>query len=103
MLARLKRSSTKAILTRTPKSAVPAEQALALSFEDALRELESIVANMEDGSLSLDQSLAAYRRGAELVRHCESALAAAKDQVRVLDGELLRPAGDLLAAPEDRG
>lgn len=90
-------------MTRTPKSVLPAEQPAVLSFEDALRELEAIVAKMEDGSLSLDQSLAAYRRGAELVRHCETALAAAKEQVRVLDGELLRPAGDLLAAPDERG
>ena len=81
---------------------MPAEQT-ALRFEDALRELESIVANMEDGSLSLDQSLAAYRRGAELVRHCETALTAAKEQVRVLDGELLRPAGDSIVSPDERG
>ena len=90
-------------MTRIPESALSGEQTAALSFEDALRELEAIVANMEDGSLSLDQSLAAYRRGAELVRHCETALAAAKEQVRVLDGELLRPAGDLLARPGGRG
>jgi len=64
-------------------------------FEKALEELETIVLRMEDGSLSLDQSLAAYRRGAELVKVCENALEHAKEQVRVLDGELLRPLSEM--------
>lgn len=68
-----------------------------------MRELESIVTRMEDGSLSLDQSLATYRRGAELVKVCEAALDAAKEQVRVLDGELLRPAGEMIARLDERG
>ena len=64
-------------------------------FERALEELETIVQQMEDGTLSLDQSLAAYRRGAELVKACESALEHVKEQVRVLDGALLRPLADV--------
>lgn len=64
-------------------------------FERALEELETIVQQMEDGTLSLDQSLAAYRRGAELVKSCESALEHVKEQVRVLDGGLLRPLADV--------
>ena len=66
-----------------------------MPFEQALDELETIVAQMEDGTLSLDQSLAAYRRGAELVKVCETALEHAKEQVRVLDGELLRPLSEM--------
>ena len=66
-------------------------------FEHALEELESIVMRMEDGSLSLDQSLAAYRRGAALVKVCETALEHAKEQVRVLDGELLRPLSEMVS------
>jgi exodeoxyribonuclease VII small subunit len=66
-----------------------------IPFERALDELETIVAQMEDGTLSLDQSLAAYKRGAELVKVCETALERAKEQVRVLDGELLRPIGEV--------
>ena len=66
-----------------------------MPFERALEELETIVAQMEDGTLSLDQSLAAYRRGAELVKICETALEHAKEQVRVLDGELLRPLSEM--------
>ena len=74
----------------------PVERADAsVPFEKALDELESLVQHMEDGTLSLDQSLAAYRRGAELVKVCESALERAKEQVRVLDGELLRPLSEM--------
>ncbi len=73
------------------------------SFEQALEELETIVERMEDGSLSLDQSLAAYKRGAELVKICETALERAKEQVRVLDGELLRPLSEMPARGSDRG
>ena len=72
-------------------------------FEEALDELETIVAQMEDGTLSLDQSLNAYRRGAELVKICETALERAKEQVRVLDGELLRPLSDVTARGSERG
>ena len=73
------------------------------SFEQALEELETIVERMEDGSLSLDQSLASYKRGAELVKICETALEHAKEQVRVLDGELLRPLSEMPARGSDRG
>lgn len=72
-------------------------------FEHALEELETIVQQMEDGTLSLDQSLAAYRRGAELVKACETALEHVKEQVRVLDGGLLRPLADVPARSSDRG
>ena len=73
------------------------------SFEEALEELETIVERMEDGSLSLDQSLAAYQRGAQLVKICETALERAKEQVRVLDGELLRPLSEMSVRGSDRG
>ena len=72
------------------------------SFEKALEELETIVVRMEDGSLSLDQSLASYQRGAELVKICETALERAKEQVRVLDGELLRPLSEMPVRGSDR-
>ena len=69
------------------------------SFEKALAELESIVAKMEDGGLSLEQSLAAHKRGLELARQCRERLEAAQHQVRVLEGEVLKP----LAAASDGG
>ena len=65
--------------------------ALPQDFETALAELESLVAAMEDGSLPLEQSLAAYRRGVELTRVCQDRLAQAEQQVKVLEGDLLRP------------
>ncbi len=62
-----------------------------------MRELETIVARMDDGSLTLEESLAAYKRGAELVRRCQEALEAVREQVQILDGEMLKPAGELFA------
>jgi len=54
------------------------------TFETALAELESLVASMEAGQLPLDQSLAAYKRGAELLQFCQKSLADAQQQVKVL-------------------
>ena len=62
-----------------------------LSFEQALDELEGLVRRMEAGELSLDDSIAAYRRGAELTKHCQGKLAAAEQEITRLDGELLTP------------
>ena len=60
------------------------------SFEKALAELEGIVAKMEDGGLSLEQSLAAHKRGLELAKLCRARLDAAQQQVKVLEGEVLK-------------
>jgi len=65
----------------------PAED---LTFERALEELEALVARMEDGKLPLEESLAAYQRGAELIKFCESKLADAQARIAVLDGDTLR-------------
>jgi exodeoxyribonuclease VII small subunit len=62
-----------------------------LSYEDAVSELEQLVQRMEGGTLSLEESLAAYRRGAELVAHCRKTLADVQQQVKVLEGDLLKP------------
>jgi exodeoxyribonuclease VII small subunit len=55
------------------------------SFEVALAELEQVVADMEVGKLSLEDSLSAYRRGAELLQICRSRLEDAQQQVRILE------------------
>ncbi|MBI1243503.1 MAG: exodeoxyribonuclease VII small subunit [Alphaproteobacteria bacterium] len=52
-----------------------------LSFEDALRELEEIVRTLEQGKGKLDDSVAAYERGAQLKRHCENKLAEAASRI----------------------
>lgn len=53
----------------------------ALSFEDAMEELESIVRALEDGRGQLDEAISAYERGSALKRHCEDLLK--KAQMRV--------------------
>jgi exodeoxyribonuclease VII small subunit len=71
-------------MSKAPRSQPPQ------SFEAALAELEKIVSSMEDGELPLERSLAAYRRGAELLKYCQSALADAQQQVKVLEDGILR-------------
>ena len=61
-----------------------------LSFESALAELERVVADMEAGKLSLEDSLAAYQRGAELLQLCRVRLDDAQQQVRVLEEGTLK-------------
>lgn len=60
------------------------------SFEAALAELETIVQDMESGKLSLEESLAAYQRGAELLKYCQGALASAEQKIQVLEAGELR-------------
>jgi exodeoxyribonuclease VII small subunit len=60
-------------------------------YESALAELDALVADMEAGQLSLEASLAAYRRGAELLAFCRRQLAAAEQQVRILEDGNLQP------------
>ena len=61
-----------------------------LTFEKALEELEGLVARMEDGRLPLEESLAAYQRGAALIKFCESRLTDAQARIAVLEGDQLR-------------
>jgi exodeoxyribonuclease VII small subunit len=68
----------------------PAPSADALTFEKALAELEALVHRMEDGKLPLEESLAAYQRGTELLKFCESRLTDAQARVAILEGESLR-------------
>ena len=60
------------------------------TFESALGELENIVTRMEGGQLSLEQSLTAYKRGAELLKFCQAQLADAQQQVKVLEAGTLK-------------
>ena len=61
-----------------------------LTFEKALEELEALVARKEDGKLPLEESLASYQRGAELIKFCESKLSDAQARIAILDGDTLR-------------
>jgi exodeoxyribonuclease VII small subunit len=63
---------------------------LPTTFESALNELESVVARMESGELDLEQSLAAYKRGAALLQYCQSKLQDAQQQIKILEAGVLR-------------
>jgi exodeoxyribonuclease VII small subunit len=79
---------TSKLFTMSKKSA-PSEQPA--SFEDAMAELEQLVAQMEAGELPLEASVAAYKRGSELVKFCTGQLDKVDSQVKVLEGEMLKP------------
>ncbi len=61
-----------------------------LKFEVALTELEQIVQAMEGGRLPLDESIAAYRRGSELLKHCQQQLSDAERKIQILEDGALR-------------
>jgi exodeoxyribonuclease VII small subunit len=82
-------STSRDLLSPAAPVAATAEEA-GPSFEAALAELESIVASMETGELSLEQSLAAYRRGAQLLQSCQAVLKNAQQQVKILEAGLLQ-------------
>jgi len=70
------------------RSTAPAAEGL--KFETALAELEQIVQAMEGGRLPLDESIAAYRRGSELLKHCQQQLSDAERKIQVLENGALR-------------
>jgi exodeoxyribonuclease VII small subunit len=71
-----------------PRSAVSTAKEPA-TYEQALAELDRLVAQMESGQLPLDELLDGYRRGAELLNFCRARLQSVEEQVKVLeDGQL---------------
>lgn len=72
-------------------SSAPPAPALPATYEAALRELEELVSSLESGQLPLDQLLAGYQRGAQLLAFCKSRLEIVENQVRVLEGNELKP------------
>lgn len=61
------------------------------SYEEALAELEQLVGRMESGALPLDQLLASYQRGAQLLQFCRTRLEAVEEQVKLLEEGQLKP------------
>jgi exodeoxyribonuclease VII small subunit len=57
-----------------------------LRYEEAVSELEGIIAKMESGKLSLEDTLGAYKRGAELLKHCQQVLEQVEQQVKTFQG-----------------
>lgn len=84
--------------SKTPTAAEPVAEPAA-DFERSLAELEAIVDKLEQGDLSLDDSLRQFERGVQLTRACQSALKQAEQKVEIL---LRRSGADELAtAPFD--
>ncbi|MES2980144.1 MAG: exodeoxyribonuclease VII small subunit [Pseudomonadota bacterium] len=63
----------------------------ALTYEQALEELEQLVNRLESGQLPLEQLLAGYQRGATLLGFCRDKLQAVENQIKVLEGNELKP------------
>jgi len=69
-----------------------------MSFEDALKELELIVRNLESGESKLDDAIVAYERGAALKKHCEAKLREAQEKVERIS---ISTDGTVTAEPVD--
>jgi exodeoxyribonuclease VII small subunit len=66
------------------KAKPPIDDVAAMSFEDALAELEKIVRGLEGGQLRLEDAITGYERGAKLRQHCEAKLAEAEQRVQAI-------------------
>ena len=76
-------------MEKNPSLSSPA--ALPVRYEEALAELDALVASMEAGQLPLDRMLESYRRGSELLGLCRARLEAVEEQVRILENGQLKP------------
>ena len=93
-------------MSRSPRQSSPDDPSTASAapnFEDALDELEKLVGRMEGGELSLEHSLAAHKRGLELAHFCQQRLESAQQQVRVLEGEILKSLSSARSAEPSGG
>jgi exodeoxyribonuclease VII small subunit len=79
-----------------------ADESSIKDFEAAIAELEGIVKKLEEGDLSLEQSLALYERGVKLSRFCHGRLEEAERRIEILsDRGELKPAPPALAGNDD--
>jgi exodeoxyribonuclease VII small subunit len=74
-----------------------ARKKAALDFEQSLTDLQNLVERLENGELSLEDSLTAFEQGVRLTRECQSALAQAEQKVQIL----MERNGELEEAPFD--
>jgi len=63
---------------------VPKKKSDKVDFESAIKELETLVEQMEQGDITLEQSLENFERGIELTRACQKALQEAEQKVQIL-------------------
>lgn len=92
-----KKGITEKVGTEKVGQTLPAD-ILAMSFEVALKELESIVARLEGGRVDLEESLGIYERGSLLKAHCEAKL---RDAAAKVEKIVLAADGAVITAPAD--
>ena len=72
-------------------SPASAPASMPASYEAALEELDQLIGRIESGQLPLEQMLAGYERGAQLLAFCRGRLEAVENQIKVLDEGTLKP------------
>ncbi len=77
--------------TKNSTAALPPAGPTPASYEAALEELEQLLQRLEASNTPLDQLLASYQRGNELLRFCRQRLDVLEQQVKVLDDGVLKP------------
>jgi exodeoxyribonuclease VII small subunit len=80
-----------------------AGEAEKMSFEEALKELETIVEKLERGDVSLDDAVVAYERGTELKQHCQKRLDEAKMRVEAIRAKKASPIAEDTAPFDEDG
>ena len=84
-------STFDAATSSTAPAPAALENPLPVTYEAALQELESLIAQLESGQQPLDALLAGYQRGAQLLAFCRSRLEAVENQIKVFDSGALKP------------
>ncbi len=74
-----------------PKSPAASPASMPATYEAALEELDQLIGRIESGQLPLEQMLAGYERGAQLLAFCRGRLEAVETQIKVLDEGTLKP------------
>ncbi|MFT5422502.1 MAG: exodeoxyribonuclease VII small subunit [Phycisphaerales bacterium] len=75
------------------KPAVPSASAEALTYEEAVAQLEAILAKIESGEIGLEASIQEYERGVGLIKRCRAILDQAEQRIEHLDAKRLEAEG----------
>ena len=71
--------------SETQNTALEVQSDPDLRYEQAVKELEKLISDMESGKFSLEETMLAYQRGAALLKHCQAMLTQVEQQVRVFE------------------
>ena len=72
-----------------------------IDFEGSLAQLEELVAQLEEGDLSLEKSMEAFEQGVKLTRECQTALKEAEQKVQLLMEKNGEPQAEVFEASDD--